>query len=325
VFIFGEVTLPHGITIDYASIAKRVIRSIGYTDPLSGFCAERCRYIIEVSEQSHDIAQGVCQKRTGAGDQGMMFGGAVAGEGEEYMPLPIMVAHAITRRYTFLYQQKLLPYLRPDGKAQVVVAYRDGKPSHISHVTIAASHATDVSVENVRNDMYEQVIVPVMDLFHFARPTKQQVLVNAGGSWTLYGPLADAGTTNRKIIVDTYGGVFAHGGGGFNGKDWTKVDVTGAVGARYVAKNLVAQGLAKKVQIAVCYALGYPDPLGIGIETYGTQTVPIDEIKKRSQQILDLSVDGILSSIDMHQPHYEQLGSGGWFGRHDMPWEKVIV
>lgn len=321
--LFGEVTLPTGIAIDYASVARRVLHDIGYTDKTLGFSEHLSELLVRISEQSSDIARGVNTKKTGAGDQGMMFGGAVTGEGPEYMPLPIMIAHALTLRYTELYKKKLLPMLRPDAKAQVVVEYCDTIPVRVRHITVAASHDPLVAIDEVRNAVYRDIIAPVLESFSFAVDRKREVVINGGGAWTVYGPLADAGTTNRKIIVDTYGGAFCHGGGGFNGKDWTKVDVTGAVGARYLAKRLVAEGLVDRVQVAVCYALGIPEALGVAIEDFNTSHVSDALLRSRADEIIDLSVDGILNTIAMKQPIYEKAASGGWFGRSIFPWEKI--
>lgn len=324
--LFGEVTLPTGVTIDWEQVARRTVEQIGYTDAGFGFYGQMPEVIVRINEQSKDIAAGVSRKRTGAGDQGFMIGGAVAGEGPELMPLPIMIAHALTDRYTELYKNGKLPYLRPDGKSQAIVRYINGKPHGIEHITIAASHDPLADLGQVRQDVYRLIVEPVLDGFNHAIDPDRQLIVNGAGEWTIFGPVADAGTTNRKIIVDSYGGYFAHGGGGFNGKDWTKVDVAGAVGARYVAKALVAGGLAKKVQVEVSYAIGHPYPLSIYADTYGTAS---DTQNRHIRQLLadtqhfDLSVDGIIETLNLPAVRYAAAARGGWFGRSEFPWERV--
>lgn len=328
--LFGEVTLPPGVSVDYETVARNVVGRIGYTDPAYGFYDQLPELIIHINQQSSDIAHGVDEnlqkkKRTGAGDQGLMIGGAVAGEGPELMPLPIMLAHALTDRYTQLYKNGQLPYLRPDGKSQVVVAYEDDTPKSVRHITIAASHDPLVQLGQVRHDVYQQIVLPVLDEYGFGIDTESQLIINGAGSWTVFGPLADAGTTNRKIIVDSYGGYFSHGGGGFNGKDWTKVDVAGAVGARYLAKAIVAGKLARRVQVEVSYAIGHPYPLGIDVHTYGTETLPHNQILDlvRDPARVDMSVDGINEQLSMNQPIYSSAAVGGWFGRAEFPWEHI--
>lgn len=321
-WLFGEVSLPIGVTLDYETIARKTVASIGYTDPKSNFSSEHTDVRLSITEQSQDIDRGVSQKRLGAGDQGVMFGGAVASDGPEFMPLPIMIAHALTQKHTELMKKGQLTYLRPDGKAQVLVRYDGLIPVGIEHVTMAASHDPLVELGQVREDLYKHIIMPVLDEFGFGLDAKHNLVINGGGAWTIYGPLADAGTTNRKIVVDSYGGAFSHGGGGFNGKDPTKVDVTGAVGARYVAKALVREGLAKKLQIEVNYSLGIPDAVGVNFETYGTRQVSSDTLKKRANQVLDFSVSGIIDTLKLWQPIYGQAAAGGWFGRQEFPWEQ---
>lgn len=321
--LFGEVTLPPGVTVNYEEVARNTVADIGYRKKEYGFYNRLPTLMMEITQQSADINRGVSQKRTGAGDQGIMFGGAVEGEGPEYMPLPIMIAHSLTDRYTNLFKNHTVDYLRPDGKSQVVVRYSNGKPVCIEHVTLAASHDPLVDIQQVRKDLYKEIVVPVLDEYGYNIDPQTQMIINGGGPWTIFGPLADAGVTNRKIIVDSYGGAFPHGGGGFNGKDWTKVDVSGAVGARYVAKALVANGLAGKVQIDVCYALGDPDPKGVHIETFGTERYPKKVLEEKAHQALDLSVDGIINGLDMPNQKYAPLAAGGWFGRKEYSWEKV--
>jgi S-adenosylmethionine synthetase len=254
-----------------------------------------------------------------------MFGGAVGGEAVEYMPLPIMLAHGLTRRYTQLFESGQHPYLRPDGKAQVVVEYHQGIPRRVVHITLAVSHAPTIRLTQLRRFLHEAVIEPVLLESGLVVPANDQIVINGGGEWFIPGPLSDAGTTGRKIIVDSYGGAFPHGGGNYNGKDPTKVDVSGAVAARYLAKELVARQLATKVQVDVCYALGIPDPLGLTIETFGTASVSESELYHKAEDIIDLSVDGIMQTIDLYQPIYAQAASGGWFGRREFPWEQTSL
>lgn len=323
-FIFGEVSLPKGVQLDFAKIARKTIRDIGYTNADDGFYDGLTNLILAITQQSSEISHGVTRKQIGAGDQGLMFGGAVANEGPEYMPLPIMVAHAITAKLTKLYKQRTLPQLRPDAKSQVVIKYEDDKPVAVEHITVSVAHNKKITQLQLKNDILTQVIKPILAAFKLKLPKRTHIAINAAGPWTIFGPLADAGTTNRKIIVDSYGGAFPHGGGGFNGKDWTKVDMSGAVAARFLAKNLVARNLAKKIQVEVCYTIGLPKPQTFNIETFDTETVPLSQLYKEAHKIIDLSVSGIIKSLHLAQPIYERAASGGWFGRNEFPWEKVI-
>ena len=217
-----------------------------------------------------------------------------------------------------------MKYLRPDGKAQVVIGYKGENPISVEKVTLAASHNSHTKKNQVREELYREIVKPVLAKFHYSLESlKSHFTCNGAGSWTSFGPLADAGTTGRKIIVDTYGGFFPHGGGALNGKDWTKVDVAGPVGARYVAKALVANGFASKVQIEVGYTIGRPDPDVVNIATFGTEKYSLSEIKEKAADFLDLSVDGIIEGLDLARPIYSQAAVGGWFGRREFPWEKV--
>jgi S-adenosylmethionine synthetase len=322
--LFGEVTLPTGVTLDYGKIARDTIARIGYDNPSAGFSSKLDELIIRITQQSANIDHGVSRNRTGAGDQGLMFGGAV-NETPELMPMPIAIAHGLTNTLTDV-RRDGLTYLRPDGKAQVVVLYRDGKPVAIHRVILAASHDPLVQMGQLRHDLTQQVIIPVLDSYgmHLDRPD-DQIIINGAGPWTIYGPLADAGTTNRKIIVDSYGGRFPHGGGGFNGKDPTKVDVSGACGARFVAKGLVAEKLAREVLIEVSYVIGQPDPLEITIDTFAPDETSEQRrrIEQRAIELLDLSVDGIIDGLNMFQPVFTTAAVGGFFGREIFPWEKI--
>lgn len=322
--LFGEVTLPPGIMLDYESIARKVVGQTGYNDPSFGFWPGMEEVFVRITQQSDNIAAGVNRKRTGAGDQGLMFGGAIAGEGPEFMPLPIMVAHALTNRLTEIYGSNMFGYLRPDGKSQVVIGYENDVPVSVEKVTLAAAHDPSVDLPQVRQDLFKEVVVPVLDAFGFGlKKPDTQYVCNGAGPWHRFGPFADAGTTNRKIIVDSYGGRFPHGGGGLNGKDPTKVDVSGVLGARYVAKALVANGLARRAQVEVCYTIGQPDPDSINIETFSTERHPLSVIESKAKQALNLSVSGIIDGLQLWQPVYRRASVGGWFGRREFPWEQV--
>lgn len=323
--LFGEVTLPEKVKLNYEEIARKTVAGIGYSAQNSQFHNGLQELLIRITQQSADINHGVSGKRTGAGDQGLMFGGAVD-ETPELMPMPIAIAHALTDRYTELYQGEF-NWLRPDAKSQVLLNYQNGYPVGVNRIIIAASHDANFSLADLRPALIKELILPVLDAYQL-RITDQaeQIIINGAGEWTIFGPLADAGTTNRKIIVDSYGGAFPHGGGGFNGKDPTKVDLAGAVGARYIAKSLVNEKLARKVQIEVSYVIGRPDPLSVNINTFGTAKRPEKMIYERSREILDLSVDGIIDGLDLFNPEkvkYQQAAVGGFFGRRQFPWEQV--
>jgi S-adenosylmethionine synthetase len=320
--IFGEVTLPKGISLHYADIARRTLKEIGYTDPKAGFHSNLKELIIRITQQSADINKGVTKKRTGAGDQGLMFGAAVE-ENPQFMPMPIVIAHDLTLAYTKM-QKTGLAYLRPDGKAQVVLIYKNGRPAGVHKIILAASHKSGTDLKQLREDIIKYIIRPTLETYGFSiKNPKEQIIINGAGEWTVYGPLADAGTTNRKIIVDSYGGQFAHGGGGFNGKDPTKVDLAGAVGARFVAKRLVAEGYARKIQIEISYVIGQPDPLSVNIETFDTEKKSKKIIQGRARELLNLSVDGIIEGLHLFQPIYAKAAVGGFFGREIFPWEQA--
>lgn len=323
--LFGEVTLPNGVCLDYEQIARKTVAEIGYNDPAAGFHSGLRELLIRISQQSADIDNGVSQSRTGSGDQAIIFGGAVD-ETPELMPMPIAVAHALTDRYTELLRGGL-SWLRPDAKSLVVLNYEDGYPVGVNHVVIAASHDANFDFEELRRELTRELILPVLDAYGLkVSDPANQITIDGAGKWTNYGPLADAGTTNRKIIVDSYGGAFKHGGGGFNGKDPTKVDMSGVVGTRYLAKALVAEKLARRVQLEVSYVIGRADPLAVNIETFGTAKKPESMIRSRAKEILDLSMDGIIDTLDLFNPskvNYRQAAAGGWFGRSQFPWEQI--
>lgn len=321
--LFGEVTLPEGVTLDYADIARKTLTRIGYEDGNAGFSSHLHELLIRITQQSANIDGGVSGQRTGAGDQGLMFG-AATDETPELMPMPIAIAHRLTNGYTELYRDGL-PYLRPDGKAQVVLNYENGRPVGVHKIILAASHDPLVDMGQLREDLFDRLVIPTLDYYSMHIDHDDQLIINGAGPWTIYGPLADAGTTNRKIIVDSYGGAFPHGGGGFNGKDPTKVDLTGACGARYVAKGLVAERLARRVQVEVSYVIGQPDPLQVDIQTFNPDESSQKRriIESRAKELLDLSVDGIIDGLHMFQPVYATASVGGFFGREIFPWEQI--
>ncbi|MCX6816551.1 MAG: methionine adenosyltransferase [Candidatus Beckwithbacteria bacterium] len=323
--LFGEVTLPEGVKLDYEEIARKTVAGIGYSDQNSQFHSGLQELLIRITQQSANIDHGVSGQRTGAGDQGIMFGGAVD-ETPELMPMPIAIAQALTNRYTELYRGEF-NWLRPDAKSQVVLNYANGYPVGVNRIIIAASHTANFSLADLRPALIKELILPVLDVYGMRiTDPAEQIIINGAGEWTIFGPLADAGTTNRKIIVDSYGGAFPHGGGGLNGKDPTKVDLAGAVGARYIAKALVAEKLARKAQVEISYVIGRPDPLSVNINTFGTANRPDKLIYERAQEILDLSVDGIIDRLDLFNPKrvkYQQAAVGGFFGRREFPWEQI--
>ncbi len=323
----GEVTLPAGVSLDYERIARKTVAEIGYTDPNLGFHAGLEELLIRVTQQSADIDRGVSQKETGAGDQAVIFGGATD-ETPELMPMPIMVAHALMNRYTELYQGGF-DWLRPDAKSLVALDYANGYPVGVNKIVIAASHDRYVKLADLRENLTKELIVPVLGGFGMKITDRvKQILINGAQEWTedFCGPKADAGAANRKIIVDSYGGAFKHGGGGFNGKDPTKVDASAAAWARYAAKGMVAEKLAGRVEIEVCYGIGQPRPFIVNVDTFGTAKVPDKLIRARAEELKKVSVDEIIDGLDLFNPakvKYRQAAVGGWYGRSQFPWEQV--
>ncbi len=318
----GEVKVPKNATIDYEKIARKTIREIGYTDPELKF-DDNCEVICKIHSQSPEIAQGV--DIGGAGDQGMMFGFAI-NETPQYMPLPISLAHAIVRGLDEARQKNVLPYLRPDGKSQVTVRYEGWRPIAIEKIVVAVPHQPRVDRAEVAEDIYKIIIHPIIEScgLPFKR-TERSYIVNGTGAWTIGGPYSDTGLTGRKIIVDTYGGMGRHGGGCFSGKDPTKVDRSASYAARYVAKNLVAAGVAEKLEVQLAYVIGHHEPVSIMVDTFRTGKIPEDRITKIIKQVFDLTPRGIIKSLDLLKPRYKKTATYGHFGREEdgFTWERL--
>ncbi len=323
VHIMGEITTT--AVVDYAKIARNAINEIGYNNPDFGFDGNSCAVIVSIDEQSPDIAMGVDRSDDasvlGAGDQGMMFGYA-CDETPELMPMAISYAHMLSARLTQVRKDGTLPYLLPDGKSQVTVRYENGMPSGIDTVIVSTQHTAEVDQEQIHKDIYEHVIVPVMGKENL---TDTKIHINPTGRFIIGGPKGDTGLTGRKIIVDTYGGSAAHGGGAFSGKDPTKVDRSAAYMARYAAKNLVAAGVARKCQIQLSYAIGVSQPVSVNIDTYGTSKVSEEKINEIVNNVFDFSPAAIIKHLGLRRPIYAQTASYGHFGRTDidLPWEKT--
>ncbi|NPA92667.1 MAG: methionine adenosyltransferase [Chloroflexi bacterium] len=334
VMLFGEITA--NATVNYNDLAREVIREIGYTGSETGFDADTSGVLVAIAKQSGDIAMGVNKaleaktgemteeeiEAIGAGDQGMMFGYA-CNETDVLMPMPIYLAHKLTRRLAEVRKQGGLPWLRPDGKSQVTVEYAYGKPKRVHTVLISTQHAPDVSRKELEEGVIEEIIKPIIPPELVDGDIRY--LINPTGRFVVGGPMGDAGMTGRKIIVDTYGGMGRHGGGAFSGKDPTKVDRSGAYAARWVAKNIVAAGLADRCEIQVAYAIGVAKPVSINVETFGTGRIPDEQIAALVQQHFDLRPGAIIRDLDLRRPIYRQVAAYGHFGRDDLdlPWERT--
>lgn len=330
VIVVGEISTK--TYVDIPKVVRKTISEIGYTRAKFGFDAETCAVLTAIDEQSSDIAKGVNEslevregeefKNTGAGDQGMMFGFAT-NETEDYIPLPISLAHKLSRKLSEVRKNGTLPYLRPDGKTQVTVEYEEDKPIRVDTVVVSTQHSEAVSNEEIRRDIINKVIREVVDKGLLDENTKY--FINPTGRFVIGGPQGDSGLTGRKIIVDTYGGSGRHGGGAFSGKDPTKVDRSGAYAARWIAKNLVASGVADKLEIEIAYAIGVAKPVSITVDTFGTGTIQDEKIVEIIKNEFDLTPDGIIKELDLLRPIYKQTAAYGHFGRSDinLPWEKL--
>ena len=332
VLIMGEISTS--AKVDVAKIARQVICDIGYDDGAKGFDGNSCAVLVALDEQSADIAMGVDKSLElkdgqedaynlhGAGDQGMMFGFA-CDETPELMPLPISLAHKLSKKLTEVRKDGTLDYLRADGKSQVTVEYVDGKPSKVTAIVVSSQHSADVSLEQIREDVEKYVIRPVIPAEFMADDTK--IFVNPTGRFVVGGPHGDSGLTGRKIIVDTYGGYSRHGGGAFSGKDPTKVDRSAAYAARYVAKNIVAAGLASKCEVQLAYAIGVAKPVSVLVDCFGTAKIDEDKISEIVSKVFDLRPAAIIDMLKLRAPIYRQLAAYGHVGREDLDvqWEKT--
>jgi S-adenosylmethionine synthetase len=334
VMLLGEITTT--TFVDFDKLVRKVVNDIGYDDSRKGFDGNTCAVQAAIAQQSGDIAMGVDKaleaktgevtdeeiEQIGAGDQGMMFGFA-CNETDVLMPMPIYLAHKLTRRLSEVRKNGTLPWLRPDGKSQVTVEYHHGRPARVDTVLISTQHAPEISQEEIRAAIIEHVINPVIpaELLN----GKVNIYVNPTGRFVIGGPMGDAGVTGRKIIVDTYGGMGRHGGGAFSGKDPTKVDRSAAYAARWVAKNVVAAGLAERCEIQVAYAIGVAHPLSINVETFGTGVISDEEIAKAIEKVFDLRPGAIIRDLDLRKPIYQQVAAYGHFGRDDLDltWERT--
>lgn len=322
VLVAGEITT--NAYVDIQHIIRQTLKDIGYTNPEYGLDYQDCAVMSSIHEQSQNISMGVTETddhEQGAGDQGMMFGFACR-ETEELMPLPIMLAHKLTRRLAEVRKEKILDWVRPDGKSQVTVEYEDGKPKRVDAVVMAVHHNPEISQEKIREEIIDKVVKPVCGKYLDA---ETKYFMNATGIFVVGGPEADTGVTGRKIIVDTYGGMGRHGGGCFSGKDPSKVDRSGAYMARYVAKNIVAAGLADKCEVQIAYSIGVAEPVSVLIDTFGTGKIPEEKISEIVRQEFDMRPAAIIKQLDLKRPIYRKTAAYGHFGRTEpeFSWERV--
>ena len=329
ILVTGEIT--SSANVDIEQIVRNTVREIGFDNAETDIDYKTCKVLLNISKQSSDIALGVDksleskkgskEESEGAGDQGMMFGFATD-ETDEYMPMPIYLAHKLAKRLTEVRKNKIIDYIRPDGKVQVTVEYENDKPKRIDTIVVSTQHEATADLDKLKEDIKEFVVKPIVPEELLDEETRY--FINPTGRFVIGGPLGDSGLTGRKIIVDTYGGYSRHGGGAFSGKDPTKVDRSAAYMARYIAKNIVANGLAKKCEIQLSYAIGVAQPVSIYVDTFGTGKVSENEIVKKIKNTFNLTPRGIIKSLDLRRPIYKQTTNYGHFGKENLPWEKII-
>ena len=328
IYITGEITSTANLNIE--EVVRNTIKEIGYTDANTDIDYKTCKVMINISKQSPDISIGVDQsletkngelESIGAGDQGLMFGYA-CNETEELMPLPISLAHKLAKQLTYVRKERILDYLRPDGKVQVTVEYQDDKPVRIDTIVVSTQHTENTDLNKLKKDIKEHVINKIIPSNLLDENTKY--FINPTGRFVIGGPLGDSGLTGRKIIVDTYGGYSRHGGGAFSGKDPSKVDRSASYMARHIAKNIVANGYAKKCEVQLAYAIGVAKPVSIYVDTFGTNTIPEEEIIKKIENTFDLTPTGIINYLDLKKPIYRQTTNYGHFGKENLTWERIL-